>query len=100
MKRPVILRRSARAEFDAAADWYEKRSPGRGPDFTAAVRQALDLIAEEPLRFAVVHGEVREADVRRYPHVIYYRPDSDVIHVLAVFHPARDPAVWQARADG
>jgi plasmid stabilization system protein ParE len=36
---------AARAELDAAADWYELERPGRGQRFYAAVERAVQLIA-------------------------------------------------------
>jgi plasmid stabilization system protein ParE len=98
MNPPVILRRIAQAEFDEAADWYEGQSAGRGVAFTAAVRKVLGNIAAWPESHPVVHGDVREALVSRYPYAIYDRPGPGQVTVLAVFHTSRDPAEWQRRA--
>ena len=32
-----------------------------------------------------------------YPYCVYYRIEEDRVLVLAVFHTARDPAIWQNR---
>ena len=98
MSGPVILRRLAQAEFDDAADWFEARSAGDGPAFTAAVRAVLDGIAADPERWPEVYGSVREAPVAGYRYAVYYRIEARQISVLSVFHTSRDPAVWQARA--
>jgi hypothetical protein len=74
MSLPVILRRLAQAEFDAA-DWYEQRRAGRGA-FTDAVRQVLGGIAAQPDAHPEVHGDVREALVPGYPYAVYYRPET------------------------
>ncbi|MGE3820311.1 MAG: type II toxin-antitoxin system RelE/ParE family toxin [Isosphaeraceae bacterium] len=91
MKPSVILRRIARAEFDEAADWYERRRAGQGLKFTAAVRQTLEDLSAWPEAHPVVHEDVREALVSRYPYAIYFRSTPGVITVLAVFHTSRDP---------
>ena len=93
----LAFRRVARVEFDEAADWYERRQVGLGPRFVAAVQRVLDRITELPDFYPVVHGDVREALVRRFPFCIYYREGADQILVLAVFHTSRDPSVWQDR---
>jgi plasmid stabilization system protein ParE len=85
----------ARDEFDAGADWYEQRRPGRGAKFTAAVRVVLDRISEQPDFYPQVFEDVREALVKKYPYCVYDRAESNQVLVLAVFHTARDPAVWQ-----
>jgi plasmid stabilization system protein ParE len=94
---PVVFRHGARNEFDAAADWYEQRRPGRGAKFTAAVQTVLDRIAEQPDFYPQVFEDVREALVKKYPYCVYYRVESNQVVILAVFHTARDPSTWQRR---
>lgn len=98
MTLPLVFRSAARAEFDDAAAWYEARRTGLGADFVAEVQQVLDTIANQPDRYPVVYGDVREAPVRRFPYCVYYRVKPDRVVTLAVFHTSRDPAVWQSRA--
>jgi plasmid stabilization system protein ParE len=98
MSLPIRLRRAAQAEFDAAADWYESRKPGLSLRFVAAVRQVLDTISNQPDRYPEVWPGVREAPVSGWPSCVYYQVHPDHIMVLAVFHTARDPSVWQSRA--
>jgi plasmid stabilization system protein ParE len=97
MTLPVVLSRAARFEFDADADWYEARRKGLGKRFTAAVRTALDLIAEQPQRYPIVLDDIREAPIHRFPYCIYYREEPKQIVILAVFHLSRDPTIWQNR---
>ena len=98
MSTPVILRRLAQAEFDDAADWYERRRTDRGAAFTAAVRQAMAGIAATPNAHPEVYGGVRETAVPGFPYAVYYRIEPGRVTVLAVFHTSRDPGVWQSRA--
>jgi toxin ParE1/3/4 len=95
---PVVFRRPARAEFDDAADWYDRQRPGLGPAFTASVQQVLGRVASQPDFYPAVWGDVREAAVRGFPYCVYYREESGFVLVLSVFHTARDPIVWQSRA--
>lgn len=98
MSLPVILRRAARVEFDAAADCYEARSVGRGAAFTAAVGEVLSAIATRPFAHPEVHPGVREALVARDPYAVYFQVEPLKIIVLAVLHTSRDPSEWQGRA--
>jgi plasmid stabilization system protein ParE len=97
MSLPVVLTADAEAEFDDAADWYERQAR-LGLAFTAAVRDVLTRIAGAPLLHQVVYKDIRRGLVRRFPYSVFYRVDPDRITVIAVFNNRRDPAVWQARA--
>ena len=97
MRMVVVFRQAARQEFDAAAGWYEQRRRGRGAHFTVAVHQVLERARTQPDFYGQVHEDVRQALVPGYPYCVYYRAEEKQLVVLAVFHTARDPVVWQAR---
>ena len=97
MSLPLVFRAAAQAELDDAAVWYERQKPGLGDDFVREVRRVLDTIAAQPDRYALASGDVHEAPVSRFPYCVYYRVKPTRIVVIAVFHTARDPSVWQSR---
>lgn len=98
MTLPVVLRRAARAEFDAAGNWYEQQRTGLGALFTAAVQRVFDNIAQLPRLHAVVLRNIRKAVVPGFPYCVYYREKSKAVVVLSVFHTSRDPTIWQSRS--
>ena len=98
MSRPVVFRRQARREFDEAADWYAQRRVGLGSRLVAAVQDVLTTAATNPKPYPEVFADVREAVVKGFPYCVYYREERGQIVVLAVFHAARDPLIWQGRA--
>ena len=97
MSLAIRLLRAAQIEYDEAADWYAARQRELGLRFVAAVRTVLDTIATQPNRYPEVWPDVREAPVAGWPYAVYYQVHPDHVMVLAVFHAARDPSVWQAR---
>jgi len=97
MSSPIVFGRAARTEFDAAADWYEQRRAGLGAAFVAAIQEALDRIAAQPDFYPIALEDVREAMVSGFPYCIYYREEPGQVLILAVFHSARDPTIWQGR---
>lgn len=97
MNLPVRLLPEAKAEFDSAADWYEQQRAGLGIDFVARVREVLNRISANPQLHPIVYNDVRKAVGRRFPYVVLYREDAGEVVVIAVFHTARDPAIWQSR---
>jgi plasmid stabilization system protein ParE len=98
MSLPVVLRDEALAEFDDAFDFYEGQRPGLGVTFAAHIQEVFDRIGSNPTLHAVVFADIRKAAVARFPYRVYYRVEAAKVQVIAVFHTARDPAIWQGRA--
>lgn len=97
MSLPVVLRRPARAEFDAAIDWYERQQPGLGAEFASQVQVVFDRISATPEMHAVVHRDVRKASVNKFPYLIFYRLRTNKLVVISVFHNKRNPSIWRSR---
>lgn len=93
----VRLLPEARAEFDAAGDYYEAQRSGLGKDFVAKVRAVFQRIRANPRLHAVVYRDVRKALVERFPFIVLYREAGSEVIVVSVFHTSRDPAAWQSR---
>lgn len=94
----VVFRRAARAEFDAAALWYEERQSGLGTAPAAEIKRAVEFASDRPERFPAKYGAIRFVQARRFPYSVYFLPETRRTVVLAVFHALRDPQVWQTRA--
>lgn len=98
MTLPVVLRRTAEDELDRAAAWYATKREKLAAEFVAEVKATFAVIAEHPDRFGIAHEDVREAQLDRFPYCVYYRVLPERVLVLAVFHTARDPSIWQSRS--
>lgn len=94
----VVFLRAARAEFDAAALWYDLQQAGLGMQFLSEINRVIDLTSNHPERFPTKYLEIRCAQARRFPYSVFFRLEAIRVVVLAVFHARRDPAIWQARA--
>jgi hypothetical protein len=70
MSLPIRLLPEAKAEFDAAADWYEQQRTGLGVDFVTRVRAVLNRVAGNPQMHAAVYQDLRKAVVARFPYVV------------------------------
>jgi len=97
MTLPIVFLDEARAEFDAAADWYEAKMPGLGKTFVRHVEDVLKNIGALPRMHQMIHHSVRRAVVKKFPYTILYTIEPDHILVIAVFHGKRDPSIWQGR---
>lgn len=99
MNDTVVFRRAARDDVAQAFHWYERQRPGLGSRFEQALDRTLQAVCTFPEAFPIVHRDVRRALLRRFPYGVFYRVRDGAIHVVAVMHGRRDPALWRSRAD-
>ena len=100
MKRlPLSLEPEAEADLLEAYEWYEKRREGLGSEFMECVDDALERISRQPELHAPGYRGVRQTLIKRFPYVICFLLEEEVIAVVAVFHGRRDPSEWQARIE-
>jgi len=94
MALPVVYRRKVGRDLAGAYGWYEDQRAGLGEEFLAAVDATFDAIERIPEMFRRVHGEVRRANVSRFPYAVFYRVDPKSVVVLTILHTARNPKLW------
>ncbi|MDW3688597.1 type II toxin-antitoxin system RelE/ParE family toxin [Cupriavidus sp. CV2] len=90
------LRPSARKDANAAQDWYNDAAPGLGEAFTDEFVSALAFLAEHPSvgsrRYAhfLPGDSLRVWSLDRFPFLVFYRVNGDMLDVLRVLHERRD----------
>lgn len=97
----VRVHGEARAELEAAAEWYERRREDLGADLLAEADQALVKIAEHPEAWPRVRS-LRRTDVRqfvmsRFPMLVVYAVRESELLVVAFAHASRQPGYWLRR---
>jgi plasmid stabilization system protein ParE len=80
----------AKADIEREARWYDAQKSGLGADFVDEVKRVVGTIAEQPLRYSVRFGRWRRANLRRFPHAVFYQVLDDQPVVFAVLHAQRD----------
>ena len=96
------IHEEARAELIEAADYYEREQSGLGAEFTTFADDALRKIEQTPRRFAKLETIRLKAEIRRcllpkFPYIVIYEVEGDLVHVLAVAHASRRPNYWLKR---
>jgi plasmid stabilization system protein ParE len=71
----LVLRPAAASDLDEAFLWYESQRAGLGEEFLVAVTRVMEVLAESPLQYPIVHRETRRALVRRFPYSVTGRRD-------------------------
>ncbi len=99
----LVIRPEAEADLDAGYLWYEARSPGLGEAFLDTVDAAFRSIAQNPLRFPILHPDpdtpIRRALLKRFPYGLYFVWDgpNNIVAVIACMHARQEPRQWLRR---
>jgi plasmid stabilization system protein ParE len=87
----LIYHPEAEAEFIETIEFYRSRSPELAARFLRAFESAIELIEENPLRWAPIQDDLRRVLLQRFPFGIYYRVEDQELRVLIVKHHRRHP---------
>ena len=98
MKMEPIFRPVALLGYSQSVEFFEKAQAGLGLRFESTLQSVLDEAVDNPKRYPMVDGDIREAPIPNFPFCIYYRVRNQRFVVLAVYHQFRDPSGWKARA--
>jgi toxin ParE1/3/4 len=97
MALPVELHEAAELELWEAIDWYDQQKPDLGKEFARELERVVEAIGFSPNRFPAIFGDARRAVLQRFPYVVIFEVQNDVILILAIFHTSRQPKHWQKR---
>ncbi|MCE9544238.1 MAG: type II toxin-antitoxin system RelE/ParE family toxin [Planctomycetia bacterium] len=97
MSRRLVIHALAEADLQESQDWYERKQPGLGAEFRAAVETALQSIRRNPEHFLKLGKGVRRARMSPFPYGIFFRTGAERIEVVAILHDRRSPRRWQSR---
>lgn len=92
----------ASEELLKAAEWYDRRTPGKGRDFLKHVDSATQIIERNPSSCPRVHprsvrGVFRIHILKRFQYSIVYQVKNGDLLVVAVTHYRRRPFYWTKR---
>jgi len=93
----IVESRLARIELAEIIEWYDLQSPGLGQEFLQQYDQDVRLIAESPERWPLFSKSVRRYVMRRFPHLIFYEIEADLVRVLGIIHGKRDSGMMDRR---
>ena len=82
-----------------ASNYYDDNQPGLGDSFKEVLEEALENLAQAPLRWRQFRGPYRRCQLKRFPYYIVFRFDErEEIIVFALVHVRRHPDSWIDRA--
>ncbi|MBI4512405.1 MAG: type II toxin-antitoxin system RelE/ParE family toxin [Deltaproteobacteria bacterium] len=98
MSHALTVRQLAEADLTETYAWYEEQRTGLGREFLGEVEATFARIVEAPLRYPLVHREVRRVLTKRFPFAVFYIADAERVVIVAVLNQARDPERWRRRS--
>ena len=88
----------AELELIEAGLYYELEVSGLGARFEAEIRQATDLLLEQPeLGHNSGVANLRQLVWYRFPFTIIYAVSGESLYVVALAHHKRLPGYWRSR---
>jgi plasmid stabilization system protein ParE len=93
----LVVHSGAHADYLGAIARFKAASRARGVAFAIEFRRTLAGIAEYPQSYSADDRGVRKCQFQKFPFLVYYRIDEDVIEIIAVAHTSREPYYWRDR---
>ena len=93
----VALRPAAERDIAEAMAWYDEQEAGLGDEFLARVDAAFERIIAHPTGYPFTHKTFRRALLGRFPYAVYFREETELLVVFAVYHQRRDPKLLEQR---
>ena len=100
MKYKLIIRPEAEEDLAEAFIWYEERRKGLGYDFLLQINIALRFLERNPLAFPEKYKGVRRCLIKRFPYMIFYLVEGQMVNILGVIYAGRDPKWVKKRIKG
>ena len=95
--KPYRFHPEARAEANAAFEFYKIKSAQAALNFDDELRAAYNSLRTFPGLYAqYLHG-TRRILLKRYPYSVVFRELPEVIQIIAVAHAKRRPGYWTKR---
>lgn len=98
MSLPVSFHHSVAADLKYILDYYQDESgPKLKDDFHEEFHSTIRIIQENPAFFPRCRGEIRRANLKRFPYHLLFEIQLTSVRVFVLRHHHRDPNFGFAR---
>lgn len=91
----VAIIDAAKIDIQNAALWYNDKSAGSGKVFTRHIREKLNILRTNPYLYSIKYDDVRTVILDKFPYMIHYIIDGQMVVVLAVLHTKVNPDTYK-----
>ncbi|HRN58350.1 MAG TPA: type II toxin-antitoxin system RelE/ParE family toxin [Agriterribacter sp.] len=80
-------------DIEQVVDYYNQLQPGLSKRFTQLLQQSLTAIKRNPFFTSVRYGNIRCAQVKKFPYLVHYHIDEKqgVVTIVAVYSTHKEP---------
>jgi len=96
----LVFKRLAEAEIAEVFAWYDQNGLDQGRAFLVELERVERFVRLNPLLYPKVEGDIRRANLRRFPYSLFYVVDDETVTVLSCFHQHRDPLIGAGPDEG
>jgi hypothetical protein len=97
MSYTVIFKEEAGSDVFDARNWYESRRIGLGDELLDEIEVYVKVLEREPQIFQVRKHNWRYCPLKRFPYLIVFEIEQQVVVVYAVFNTYQHPALLEVR---
>lgn len=91
MSYTLVLQAEAIIDIQEAYEWYEEQKVGLGDEFLGELEIGQNKICNHPQYYYSVNDHFRRLKINRFPYVVVYEIEEDIIIVNAVRHTKKKP---------
>ncbi|MEX0996626.1 MAG: type II toxin-antitoxin system RelE/ParE family toxin [Flavobacteriaceae bacterium] len=92
-----MILKEAQDDFTESRNWYRKINSSLSARFTKDFKETIQSIKENPIKYQIRYENIRVKLLRKFPYLIHYSIENDLILIKALFHTSRDHRNWEIR---
>ncbi|MBB6502033.1 type II toxin-antitoxin system RelE/ParE family toxin [Pedobacter cryoconitis] len=81
-------------DIQKATDWYNEQSYGLGTRFQKQVVQQINKLNKTAEVYTVRYSNVRCMVIKKFPFMIHFLIEDEIVVIFAIFHTSRNPKIW------
>ncbi len=87
----LIYTDRALEDLERGKKWYNTKQPGLGKKFVDYVFDYADDLKKYPHTFSSKYKNTREIYIKKYPYILIYSVEEQIIFILRVFPCKTEP---------
>lgn len=93
----VFIHEEALNDIQNIINWYNIQLISLGIKFHKQITLQINQLKKTPLIYAVRYENVHCMRIKKFPFLVHYTINENMIQIWAVFHTSRNPEIWNNR---
>lgn len=91
----IVFFEDASKDVIAVKKWYNKKLPGLGERFEKYLDKTIEKLITHPFAFSVSFNKIRKVQLDKFPYLVFYEVENNVVSVYGVIHAKRKPSYYK-----